>query len=261
MLVVAGLLLLVAVVLAVVLVRTRSQFDAVTAELAQVRRARDAADAARRGAEADAATARKERDDALERANRARRDAADVAKRMKQEAEARAAADEARQQTEAERERLAVELRAAEEAVASGSDEQVAELWALALAGARRTWEISVSPSPGMPSPLDDADDELRAAIGIEVDAAREEAGAAIELEWAGDAIAPPAVAVRALSIAQELVARLSKTTDAAVLRVSSTADGVTLEVAGTDPDGRAVIPPDVAGEHQVEPGCYFLPG
>lgn len=262
MLAVAGLLLAVAVavVLAVLLVQARGRLDAATAELAEVRRARDDAEAARKAAEGDAATARKERDDALERERRARRDAADVAKRMKQEAEARAAADAARAETEAERERLAVELKAAEEAVASGSDEQVAELWSLAIAGARRTWEISVAPSPGMPCPLDDTDDELRTAVEIEVDAAREEAGADIELDWSASAVAPPAVAVRALSIVQELVARLSKTTEAAVLRVGSTADGVTIEVQGTDVEGHAVLPTDIAAEHQVEPGCFFLP-
>jgi len=258
--VVAGLLLVVAVVLGVVLVRTRSELEARAAELAEARTARDAAEAARKAADADAATARKERDDALERASRAKRDAADVAKRMKQEAEARAAADAARLETEAERERLAVELKAAEEAVASGSEDQVAELWSLALAGARRTWEISVAPSPGMPCPLDDTDDDFRTAVTIEVDAAREEAGADIELEWDGDAVAPPAVAVRALSIVQELVARLAKTTEAAVLRVTSAPDGVTIAVEGTDLAGRAVLPTDVAAEHQVEPGCFFLP-
>jgi len=138
-------------------------------------------------------------------------------------------------------------------------DGDVAELWALALAGARRTWEVSVAPSPGMPSPLDGADDPLRAAVEIEVDAAREEAGAAIDLEWDGDAVAPPSVALPTLSIVQELVARIAKASEEAVLRVTSEPDGITVEVEGTDAEGRSVVPDDVAAEHRVGPGRYVL--
>ncbi|MFP5321392.1 MAG: hypothetical protein ACLGIC_06045 [Acidimicrobiia bacterium] len=245
MVAVAAVLLVVAVALGVVLVRTRSRVDEVTEDLAATARARDEADAARRGAEADAAAARRERDDALEREKRARREAADVAKRLNEEREARAAADEARA--------------AAELAAASRDDGDVAELWALALAAVRRTWEVSVAPSPGMPSPLDGADDPLRAAIEVEVDAAREEAGATIDLEWEGDAVAPPAVALRALTIAQELVARLAKTSEQAVLRVVSDDGQVVIEVEGADAEGRSVVPDDVAAEHLVAPGRYEL--
>jgi colicin import membrane protein len=249
-LVVVILLLLVAVGLGVQLVRTNARLAALSDDLGEAIRARESADAARRSAEAAADEARKERDDALERANRARRDAADVAKRMKQEADARAEAEAA--------------LATAEAAV-SGGDRDAVELWALALASVRRTWEVSVAPSPGVPSPLEGSDDELRDAISIEVDAAREEAGAAIDLEWSGDAVVAPATALRALALARELIGRLAKATDVAVLRVCADRDGITLEVTGSDVEGQPapveVLLGDVAPEHQVAPGRFELRG
>lgn len=248
MLAVALLLLVVAVALAVQLARTSARLRALSEDLGEARQARAAADAARRTADAATEAARKERDDALERANRARRDAADVARRMKEEADARARAEASLAQAEA---------------AASGGDHQAAELWALALASARRTWEVSVAPSPGLPSPLEDSDDELRAAVAIEVDAAREEAGAAIDLEWTGDAVASPAVSVRTLALAREVIGRLAKATDAAVLRVEVEGDAVTLEVTGTDAEGAPAqverLLAGVATEQQVAPGRFRL--
>lgn len=155
--------------------------------------------------------------------------------------------------------RLEAELATAQEVASSAVDEQVGELWALALAAVRRTWKVSVCPSPGVPSPLDGAADELRAALEIEVDAAREEAGAAIELRWEGDGTAPPPVAVRALSIAQELIARLAKAAERATLHVESTDDTVTLEVEAVDAAGASVVPDDVAPLHRVGRGRYVL--
>ncbi len=214
---------------------------------------------AARAAEASAAATAKERDDALERASRAKRDAAEVAKRMQQEAEARAAAEAAQQSTLAERDRLEEELAAAEGALAGGGEAKLAELWSLALADVQRTWEVSVCPSPGMPSPLEDTDDELRTAVEIEVDAAREEAGAAIELEWRGSDPVPVADAVRTLSIAQELIARLAKTAAEASLIVDSSGGAVALEVRAIDERGADVVPADVAPAYRVGPGRYVL--
>lgn len=245
MVVVAAVLLVVAVALGVALVRTRTRVDALEAEVVEVARARDAADGLRRTAEAETATARAERADALEREKRAKREAAEVSTRLAEEREARAAAEAARAEAEA--------------AAADRDGGDVAALWELALAASRRTWEVSVAPTPGMPSPLEGAVDPLRAAVEIEVDAAREEAGAAIDLEWHGDAVAPPAVALPALSIVQELVARIAKASEDAVLRVTSEPGGVTVEVEGTDAEGRSVVPDDVAAEHRVAPGRYVL--
>jgi trimeric autotransporter adhesin len=245
---VAIVLFLVAVGLGVQLVRTNARLQSVREELAEANRALGASESARRVADGHAAEARRERDEALERVSRARRDAADVAKRMKQEAAARAAAEVAL---------------ADAEAAATGSDEQAAELWRLAVAAVQRTWEISVSPSPGVPSPLAGADDELRAAIGIEVDAAHEEMGASIDLDWSGATVAPPALAVRALALVQELIGRVAKVTDGAVLHVTSAPGQVTVEVSGTDIDGAAVpvdaLLADVAPDHQVGPGRFEL--
>jgi hypothetical protein len=241
-------LFVVAVGLAVQLVRMNARVGALRDDLGEAIQLRESADAARHMADAAATEARKERDDALERANRSRRDAADVAKRMKHEADARAQAEAALAQAEA---------------AASGGDQQAAELWALALASVRRTWEMSVAPSPGLPSPLEGSDDLLRDAIGIEVDAAREEAGAAIDLEWSGREVVAPAMAVRALALAQEVIGRLAKATDAAVLQVTVDRDRVTLEVVGTDVEGRPAtvehLLADVAAERQVAPGRFEL--
>lgn len=259
MVVVAAVLAVVAIALAVQLVRTRARLDALGAELAAATVARTDAEARSRRAETETATARAEREDALDREKRAKREAADVARRLQLEHEAHA-------RTEQERDRLAGELDARraelEEAHASAARRgggDVEQLWELALAGVRRTWEVSVAPSPDMPSPIDGAPDPLRAAVEVEVDAAREEAGAAIDLEWTGDSVAPPAVALRALSISQELIARLAKVSDQAVLRVVSDPEGVTIEVEGTGADGESVVPTDVAAEHQVAPGRYVL--
>lgn len=252
MVVVAAVLLVVAVASGVVLARTRAQVEALTGALEAARRDAAEAQTALRLADADRATARRERDDALEREKRARREAADVGRRLHQEHAARTAAEEAGARWEAE-------LAEARAAAAARPEHDAGELWALALAGVVRTWDVSVAPSPGMPSPLEGADDQLRAAIEIEVDAAREEAGAAIDLEWSGDAIHAPEVSLRALSIAQELVARLAKASEAAVLRVTSDDDGVVIDVEGHDADGRSVVPVDVAAEHQAAPGRYVL--
>lgn len=279
MVVVAVVLFVVAVALGLLLVRTRAQLDELTRQLEEVTRACDAADDLRRTAEADAAAARRERDDALEREKRARREASEVGRRLAEEREARAEAERAQHEAdqariqadqarmeadeariEADQARIeANHARIEAEKTARRDDGDVTALWQLALAGVRRTWEVSVAPSPGLPSPLDESPDSLRAAIEIEVDAAREEAGASIDLEWSGDAVAPPAVALPALSIAQALVARLSKVSEQAVLRVASEADGVAIEVEATDGDGRSVVPDDVAAEHRVAPGRYEL--
>ena len=228
--------------------------------LAEAVEARRRADEAATEAEAAAAAAAKERDDALERAARAKRDAAEVARRMQEEAEARAAAEAEQASTAADRERLEAELAAAEALAADGDEGRIAELWSLALGGVRRTWEVSVCPSPGMPCPLDDGEHLLRTALEIEVDAAREEAGAAIELRWEGDAEVATPTALRTLSIAQELIGRLSKVADEATMAVEVADDGsLVLAVVATDADGADVVPPDVAAEHLDGAGRYVL--
>ncbi len=248
MLAVAIVSLLVAVALGVVLIRTNARLTALGEDLGRAIRLREEADVAQRAAEADAAQARTARDDALERADRAEREATAVARRLEEEADARAAAEAAL---------------ADAQAAASGGEADAAALWALALAGVRRTWEVSVAPSPGLASPLDGSDDELRDAVAIEVDAAREEAGAAIELTWDGTAVVGPALAVRALALAQEVVGRRATAPAAAVLAVPVRAGSVELAVTGPDLDG-APAPVEellsgVAPEHQVAPGRFEL--
>jgi hypothetical protein len=72
-------------------------------------------------------------------------------------------------------------------------------------------------------------------------------------------------MALRALALAREVIGRLAKATDAAVLQVTVGRDAVTLEVTGTDFEGRPSpvehLLADVAAERQVAPGRFELAG
>lgn len=242
------------------------RIDAFTAEL-------DDADNEITAALAEASQATKERDDAFERVQRARRDAAEVAGRLYEEqtareaAERRADAADARAATAEEvlRERTeelevlrttVADLEREVAAATSAGGVEVDQLWSLALAASERLWHTSVAAGPVGVSPLADADDPLRTAIEIEVDAAREEAGAAIELVWELDGIVPVAQAVLALATVQGLVASVAKTAASATLTIRGVGGGVEVTMAATDDDG---VPLDVAiaGSAAVAPGRY----
>jgi hypothetical protein len=181
------------------------------------------------------ATTTAERDAAVSRATEAET-ARDTATADAEEA--RAAAEEARTAaTAAEQARQDAEARAAEVAGRTGVDPQV--LWALEQARSERTWRQSVAIGEG--SFLDGADDPLLAALQVELDAAREDVGAIVELDADLPAAVTPAGSVLVLRAAQELLARSMKTAEETTLRVRVDGDDVVVTVLATDEEGEPV--------------------
>ena len=109
------------------------------------------------------------------------------------------------------------EAQAASAAARNGVDPDV--LWALEQARSERTWRQSVAIGEG--SFLDGVDDPLLAALQVELDAAREDVGAIVELEAELPTAVTPAGSVLVLRAAQELLARSMKTAEETTLRVA----------------------------------------
>jgi|SRR5215217_6965673 len=159
--------------------------------------------------------------------------------------EAEAARDEARiavdaattRATEAEVRATEAEVRATEAADRNGVDPQV--LWALEQARSERTWRQSVAVSEG--SFLDGADDPLLAALHVELDAAREDVGAIVELDAELPAPLTPAGSVLVLRAAQELLAGAVKAAEETTLRVHVDGDDVLVTIEATDEAGAPV--------------------
>ena len=216
------------------------------AELAATAEARDAAERAR--AEADerarAAEARSTESDA--------RAAAAVERAVASEAErdeARHDADAAAASRVAAEERLAAfEARAAEAAAAQAAapaipgelDAQV--LWALEKSRSERTWRHSVAVGSGG-SPFAESSDPLREALQIELDAAREEVGAVVDLDADLPGQVSAAGAVLALRAAQELLAAVVRRSESTVLRVRADGADLVIDVDSVDEDGNRVEP------------------
>ena len=88
---------------------------------------------------------------------------------------------------------------------------------------------------------LDGADDPLLAALQVELDAAREDVGAIVELDAELPAAVTPAGSVLVLRAAQELLARAMKTAEETTLRVRVDGDDVVVTVVAADEDGEPV--------------------
>jgi hypothetical protein len=179
--------------------------------------------------ERDASTAR------ATDAETARDAAAAVAAEARAEAEqAKAAADEAHAVAEQAR-ADADALRAAK----AGVDPEL--LWTLEQARSERTWRQSVAIGPDTASVLQGADDPLREALQVELDAAREDVGAIVEL----DAELPPTVtaagSVLVLRAAQELLARAVKAAEETTLRIRTDGHDVVVTVVASDEEGQPV--------------------
>lgn len=251
MIVLVVVLVVVVVALVVAIVRLRSQADDLTALAGERAAARDQArtEAATARTRADAAEA--QRDAALERAARARRDAAEVARRLQEEVAARAGAEAeaADAQRQAQEARTALE-EAAERSAGGGSGDDAAFLWAVARSQVERLWQVSVAAVPGAPSPLDGTDDPLAAAATIVIDAAREEAGAPVELTWEGGPPMEAPTALVALALLQELVAAVAKDAESAdvVVQVDEQAVVITLDAVGIDGLAERVAPGFASG-------------
>ncbi len=210
----------VAIVLAIVdgwrLRAQRALTESATTTLATTTTERDAAKAER-----DAAV--DERDAATTRATEAEsaRDAA-----LAETGQARVDAEQA-------------EARAAEAAGRNGVDPHL--LWSLEQARSERTWRQSVALGEGG-SFLDHADDPLREAIQVELDAAREDVGAVVELDAELPASVTRAGSVLVLRAAQELLAHSVKTAEETTLRIRADGDDVLVTVDATDEDGQPVV-------------------
>ncbi len=263
MVVVAAACFLVAVALAVGLVRSTRHIADLDQQLSRASEAGDEARAEAAAAHAEATAAHRARDDALERAQRARRDAADVGARLRDEVTAREAAEAAVREASG---RVDV-LEAAAKAAARAWDAQAAELeavrrelaehgavvapvdaaaadilWALALERVERTWRTSISLGIEDASPLVDSDDPLRTAVEIEIEAAHEEAGAAIDLQWTAEGPVAPATALVVLGVIESVIQSLAKTAATTTIDVRAAGDGVEVAFAATDDDGTSIV-------------------
>ncbi len=241
--VVTCVVVIVAMVIANLRLRTRAD------ELEDLARStadeRDAARADAADAANDAALVRRQRDEALERGHRSRRDAAQVANRLTAESSARAEVED----------QLRSARRDLDEARAAGVGGLADVLWLLSVRQAATTWRMSIAVDPSEPSPLEGCDDQFRAAIEIEVDAAREESGADLELEWAGEVVAPaPERAVVALAVVRDVISELATTSARTTLRVSCLDDAVEIEAESVDAAG-ASLPVSLPSQIESGPG------
>ena len=129
----------------------------------------------------------------------------------------------------AQAERRVDDLAAQVAAAVSGSGIDPDLLWTMEQARSERTWRHSVAPGPDSPSVFATTSSPLREALLVELDAAREDIGAIVEL----DADLPPTVtaagAVLALRATQELLAGIVRQAEETTVRV--VADGADLVV------------------------------
>src|SRR5829696_3916573 len=227
------------------------------AELALTADARDAADRARAEAEertattsarieeleAESAAARAAAATAAAERDQARHDA-DTATAARAEAEERLAGFEARaaEAAAAQAGALAAVEQATAIAPAAAGELDAQVLWALEKSRSERTWRHSVAVGPDG-SPFAETHDPLHEALQIELDAAREEVGAVVEL----DADLPPAVsaagAVLTLRAAQELLAEVVRRSESTVLHVHADGADLVVDVESRDEDGNRVEP------------------
>lgn len=243
MLVVVVLCVVLVIALTIVHFRLSARVDALHGVAAELTDERDAVTARADATAADLDAARLERDEALERVNRARRDAADVANRLRDETAAKDALS-----------RELADAHDALEAAAAQSTGPAAVLWDLAVRESEHRWRVSVAVDPSTGSPLDGATDRFRAAVEVEVDAAREESGAALDLVWKGET--PPGAerAVVALALVRDVIATHGTAAAATTITIDCRDDAVEVSVDAVGADGTPVdvsIPDAIA----VEPG------
>jgi len=180
---------------------------------------------------------------ALEAAGRAQQAAEEQAAAARAEAELAAAARQAAEERAAAAEDRLAEFAAARAAAPEGGiDPEV--LWTLEQARSERTWRQSVAPGPDTVSVFADASDPLLEALQVELDAAREDVGAIVELE----VDLPPGVtaagSVLALRAAQELLAGVVRRGEVTTLHVHADGADLVVAVRSVDEDG-APVPTD----------------
>ena len=121
-------------------------------------------------------------------------------------------------------------------------------LWGLEQARSARTWRFSVAPGPDSVSALrtvgpEQTSQALVEALRVEVDAAREDVGAVVELEADVPDGISAAAAVITLRIAQELLADVVRRSEACTLQVSADDHDLVITVDAEDEHGVAVVP------------------
>ena len=176
---------------------------------------------------------------ALEAAGRAKEEADEQVAAARAEAELAAAARHAAEERAAAAEQRVAEFAAARAAAEGGLDPDV--LWTLEQARSERTWRQSVAPGPDAVSVFADASDPLLEALQVELDAAREDVGAIVELE----VDLPPGVtaagSVLALRAAQELLAGVVRRGEVTTLHVRADGQDLVVAVRSVDEDGQPV--------------------
>ncbi|MDQ3469894.1 MAG: hypothetical protein M3487_09040, partial [Actinomycetota bacterium] len=106
-----------------------------------------------------------------------------------------------------------------------------------------RTWRQSVAVGPTGQPILATAEDPLYEALQIELDAAREEVGAVVELDAELRPGLSAAANVLVLRAAQELLADVVRRSESTTLRVRVEGNDVVVTVEGEDEEGRPVLP------------------
>jgi hypothetical protein len=160
------------------------------------------------------------------------------------EAAARAEAAEAAARGAGERADAAeASLSALRDAAAPSAGLDPGVLWILEQARSERTWRFSVAPHPESPSVFADAADPLLAAVQVELDAAREDVGAVVEL----DAELPDGLtigaSVLALRATQELLADIVRRSEESTVRIRVDGGDLVVDIDAFDEHGEPVRP------------------
>jgi len=117
-------------------------------------------------------------------------------------------------------------------------------LWSLEQSRSERTWRHSVAVGPESTSVFVDAAEPLREALQVELDAAREEVGAVVELEADLPGAITPAGCVLTLRAAQELLADVVRRAEETTLVVGADGSDLVVTIKATDEDGEPVAAP-----------------
>jgi hypothetical protein len=131
-------------------------------------------------------------------------------------------------------------------------------VWALERARSERTWRQSVAVGPDG-SAFSTESDPLIDALQIELDAAREEVGAVVELDADVPAGVTAAGSVLALKATQELLASVVRRGETTTVRVRADGADLVIDVESVDEDGHRIdtgplpIPPSATVD--VTPG------
>lgn len=116
-------------------------------------------------------------------------------------------------------------------------------VWILERARSERTWRFSVATGPTSESVFEGAGDPLLAALQVELDAAREDVGAIVELDAELPGGLSSAASVLTLRAAQELLADVVRRSEETVLRLRADADDLVIDVESVDENGQPVRP------------------